>query len=149
MSRVSKSIFVLTEKQSEILYDYIDLCFLDNLNTYKNNSVFGCCCCQNDTESVFPFSLKDKYFKDNLTKWVYELSMSYIRQSGIECINLRLYTIECIRAYEQIIIKNNKTTTVVFHFNDKHNGYITTHDTRKDGLNYSTDERKYIVVVYE
>jgi hypothetical protein len=148
MSKVSKSIFVLKEKQSEIIHDYLDLCFIDKIDTYKT-SLLSCCCCENDKESVMPFSSKDKYFKDNLTKWVYDLSMSYIRKSGIDCTKLRLYTIECIRSPNPIIIKNSKEATVIFHFTDKYNGYVTTHDTHNGILNYSSDERKYIVVVYE
>lgn len=148
MSRVSKSIFVLNEKESEILYDYIDLCFID-MNTYKKGSgksLLDCLCCWKNYESVLPFSPKDTFFKDKLTKWVYDLSFSYIRMSGIDCSKLRLYMIECIRSSEEIIIENSKNATVVFNFNDKRNGYVTTH---KDECSYSVDERKYIVVVFE
>lgn len=148
MSRVSKGIFVLDEKESEILFEYIDLCFLD-VKTYISSSrsicLFDCCCARN-SESVLPFTPKDMFFKDKLTQWVYDLSISYIRQSGIDCNKLRLYMIECIRSSEDIVIENNKDATVVFHFNEKRSGYVTTH---KDKLNYSTDARKYIVVVFE
>lgn len=149
MSRVSKGIFVLDEKESEILFEYIDLCFLD-VKTYisssKSNSLLECFCCCRPVESVLPFTPKDMFFRDKLTQWVYDLSISYIRQSGIDCNKLRLYMIECIRSSEDIVIENNKDATVVFHFNEKRSGYVTTH---KDKLNYSTDDRKYIVVVFE
>jgi len=148
MSRVSKGIFVLDEKESEILFEYIDLCFLD-VKTYISSSRSIClfdCCCTRNSESVLPFTPKDMFFKDKLTQWVYDLSISYIRQSGIDCNKLRLYMIECIRSSEDIVIENNKDATVVFHFNEKRSGYVTTH---KDKLNYSTDARKYIVVVFE
>lgn len=152
MSRVSKSIFVLEEKQSEILFEYIDLCFLD-VNTYKlssissSTSLLSClCCCRDIKDSIFPFSPKDMFFRDKLTQWIYDLSLSYIRMSGIDCVKLRLYSIECIRSSEEVIIDNNKAATVVFHFNDRRSGYVTTH---KDRMSYSVDDRKYIVTVFE
>lgn len=113
MSRVSQSIFVLEEKQSEILFEYADLCFLD-MNSYKtSSSLLSCmCCCRSDIESVLPFSPKDMFFRDKLTQWVYDLSLSYIRMSGIDCVKLRLYSIECIRSSEAIVIENNKALTV-------------------------------------
>lgn len=148
MSRVSQSIFVLEEKKSQILFEYCDLCFLD-MKSYKlsSSSLLNClCCCQNDIESVLPFSPKDMFFRDKLTQWVYDLSLSYIRMSGIDCVKLRLYSIECIRSSEEIVIENNKAATVIFHFNDRNNCYVTTH---KNSFNYSGDDRKYIVVVFE
>ncbi len=146
MSRVSKSIFTLTQNYCHILCEYIDLCFLD-IKTYKM-SLFDCLnCCKDNSEYVMPFSPTDMFFKDKLTLWIYEMSMSYIRQSGIDCAKLRLYSIECIRnGNNDIIIKNCKDATVIFHFSDKYNGYITTH---KDKLDFSGDENKYIVVVFE
>ena len=117
MSRVSQSIFVLEEKQSEILFEYSDLRFLD-MNSYKSSSsesLLDCLCCfRNDIESVLPFSPKDMFFRDKLTQWVYDLSLSYIRMSGIDCVKLRLYSIECIRSSETIVIENNKALTVKY-----------------------------------
>jgi hypothetical protein len=92
------------------------------------------------------FSPTDMFFKDKLTLWIYEMSMSYIRQSGIDCAKLRLHSIECIRCNDVINIENSKDATVIFHFSDKYNGYITTH---KDKLNFNGDENKYIVVLFE
>lgn len=151
MSRVSQSIFSLEEKQSDILFEYIDLCFLD-YKTYKysynsSTSLLNCIfCCRDNSESVLSFSPKDMFFKDKLSQWVYDLSLSYIRQSGIDFVKLRLYTIECIRSSEKIVIENNKAATVIFHFTNKSNGYVTTH---KNNLSYLTDDTKYIVVVFE
>jgi hypothetical protein len=149
MSRVSQSIFVLEDRQSEILFDYVDLSFLD-MKTYKIPSLFNFCCCLNEYESVFPYSSNSKDIKDikdKLTEWVYELSLSYIRQSGIDCHKLYLSTIECMRSSQEIILNNSKAATVVFHFNNKRDKcYVTTH---KDKLNYSIDDKKYIIVIFE
>jgi hypothetical protein len=145
MSRVSKGIFGLSSQCSQILFDYIDLCFFD-IKTYKM-SLFDCMnCCKNNSEYVMPFSTKDLFFRDKLTMWVYEMSMSYIRQSGIDCNKIRLYTIECIRTTDRVLIENSKDVTVIYHFSDKHNGYVTTH---KDKLNFMGDDNKYIVAVFE
>lgn len=145
-----QSIFVLDINQSDILFEYIDFCFLD-INTYKINcahSLFNLLCCSSYySESVIPFSQKDMFFKDKFTQWIYDLSLSYIRMSGIDCHKLRLYTIECIRSSEKILIENSKAATVIFHFNDKRRtGYVTTH---KNNLSYTSDDQKYIVAVFE
>lgn len=141
------NIFVLNNKESEILYDYIDLSFLEHINTYTTS--FWCCCEDNNIESVFPFSKEDKFFKDVLSKWVNELSLSYLKQSNIHSINLRLNKIECIKSYDKITIKNSKNVSVIFHFNDKENGYVTIHENIKSFLNYLSDDRRYIVVTYD
>lgn len=148
-SRLSQSIFVLDDKHSNILFDYIDFCFLD-INKYNisyTQSLLNLLCCSVDnSESVLPFSPKDMFFKDALTQWVYDLSLSYIRMSGIDCHKLRLYLIECIRSSEQIVIENSKAATVVFHFNKRNNGYVTTH---KNNLSHTSEDEKCIVVVFE
>ena len=145
MSKVSKSIFVLNNKESEILYDYIDLSFLQYINTYTTSFW---CCFRETSESVFPFKEKDTFFKDELTKWINERSLSYLKQSNVHT-NLHLNKIECVKSKDKITIKNSKNATVIFHFNDKENGYVTTHETLYSFLDYTSDDRKYIIVTYE
>ncbi len=144
MSRVSKSIFVLEDKYSEILFDYINLSFLD-IHTYKSSSIFKCYCCE-DFDSVIVFSKTKREIKDQLTNWVYNLSISYLKQSGINADKMNISLIECIRADDSINLKNTKKATVIFHFNGRTGGYITTHE---NDLNYLIDDRKYIVVTFE
>lgn len=150
MTRVSKSIFVLDKINSQILYDYIDLCFFD-FTTFKIHTNF-LCCFDDNYESVQPFELfsdNNKFLKDNLSNWLCELSLSYIKQSGIDFTKIRLYSVECIKSIGEIKIKNTKTVTVIFHFNDKNDGYVTTHQTRDKIFSYVVDDSKYIVMVYE
>lgn len=152
LSRLSHGIFDLDRDKSKILFDYIDFSFLD-IKTYNISSqIFDCLnCCKNDEnyESVIPFSPKDLVFKDNVSEWLYDLSLYYIRMSGIDCSNLRIYSIEFIRSsgdLREILIENSNAATVVFHFDDKSRCYVTTH---KNKFSYLAEDRKCIITVFE
>jgi hypothetical protein len=145
ISPASDSIFILNKDQSQIMYEYIDLSFFDS-KMYRNY-LFDCLnCCKDSSEHILTFSPDDMFIKDKITEWVYEMSMSYIRQSGIDCAKLHLHSIECIRASDDILLKNKKDVTVIFHFNGKLSGYVTTH---KNKLDFSGTDKKYIVSVFE
>lgn len=148
---MSKGIFSLENKPCEILYDYIDLCFFEEKKDFFDLCInlMKCFCLCNQKETIISFSPTDMFFRDHITKWVYDLSMSYIRQSGIDFTKLRLYQIECIKSNHPIIIENSKAATVIFQFSKRNNCYITTHKTFNRNLEYHVDDKKYIVVVYE
>lgn len=153
MSSVSKSIFVLEEKTSEILYDYISLVFTDK-KIYKNNSgsflLCGCCnICDYPYDSVVCYAniYSNKNEMDKFTEWIIDLSKRYLLKSFIDVNNLSVYIIECINTIDEdkILIENMNKASVVFHFNDNKNGYVTTHDSN---LNFLVNDRKYIIVTF-
>jgi len=153
MSSVSKSIFVLEEKTSEILYDYISLVFTDK-KIYKNksNSFLLCSCCnlfELPYESVVSYAniYSNKNQTDKFTEWIIDLSKKYLTKSSVYSDKLTVYIIECINVIDEdkILIENMNKASVVFHFNDNKNGYVTTHDSN---LNFLVNDRKYIIVTF-
>jgi transcription elongation factor len=156
MSSVSKSIFVLEEKSSELLYDYISLMFTDKKlykNTKSKQSFFECLMCceifEMPYESVVSYANiynnEDKI--DKFTQWIIDISKKYLSNSFINSDNLSVYIIECINNKDnKILIENANTATVIFHFNDNKNGYVTTHESN---LNFLTNDRKYIIVTFK
>ena len=167
MSSVSKSIFVLEEKSSELLYDYICLMFTDK-KLYKKSkrSFFSCLMCceifEMPYDSVVSYANiscntsdcsnndnNDKNDKnDKFTEWIIELSKKYLRKSFINTDKLSVYIIECINNDQdnKILIENVNEATVIFHFNDNKNSYVTTHESK---LNFLTNDIKYIVVTFK
>ena len=156
MSRVSKSIFVLEEKSSELLYDYISLVFTDK-KIYKNTkskSLFSCCsffiCCKMPYDSIVSYAniYNNKDKTDKFTQWIIDLSKIYLKKSFIDSDKLSVCIIECINASneeEKILFENSNIATVIYHFNDNKDGYVTTHESN---LNFLTNDRKYIVVTF-
>ena len=152
MSNVSKSIFVLEEKSSELLYDYISLVFTDK-KIYKNsksNSLL-CLCCSFEEPYEYAVSYANIYSDtnktDRFTEWIIDLSKRYLIKSCIDANKLSVYIIECINAIDEskILIENMNKASVVFHFNDNKNGYVTTHESN---LNFLANDRKFIVVTF-
>ena len=153
MSSVSKSIFVLEEKTSELLYDYIGLVFTDKKiykNTKSNSFLCGWCnLCEVPYEYAVSYAniYSNKNKTDNFTEWIIDLSKRYLIKSSINADKLTVYIIECINALDEdkILIENMNKATVVFHFNDNKTGYVTTHE---DNLNFLSNDRKYIIVTF-
>lgn len=154
MTRVSKSIFTLEEKASELLYDYMSLVFLDKTIYKKKYSscfswLFCCECCDRGTqESAICYFGKSNTNDNDINKfikWIIELSNRYLRLSNINTDKLTVNIIECIKTEDKILFENSNKATVIFHFNDNKNGYVTTHESN---LNFTTDDRKYIVVTF-
>lgn len=148
MSGVSKSIFVLDEKTSEFLYDYISLVFTD-VYAYKikktNSSFLSCFCCENTYESIISYSKNSKTKADKFVEWIINMSIRYLKMSNIKADNLSANIIECIKCDDKILIENSNKATVIFHFNDIKDGYVTSHDSN---INFSSNDKKYIVVTF-
>jgi hypothetical protein len=156
MSSVSKSIFTLEEKNSELLCDYISLVFTDkkiNKNT-KTKSFISCCpffiCCKMPYESIVSYAniYNNNDKTDKFTKWIIELSKTYLKRSFINPDKLSVCIIECINSSdeeEKILFENSNVATVIYHFNENKEGYITTHESN---LNFLTNDRKYIIVTF-
>jgi hypothetical protein len=154
MSSVSKSIFVLEGKSSEFLYDYISLVFTDvyayrvKKNSLSMSTLFCCFCCENSYDSVISYANTRSDTKvDKFTKWIIDFSIRYLNMSHIKTDNLLTHTIECIDStkVDKILIQNSNKATVIYHFNDKTSGYITTHES---SINFLSSDQKYIVVTF-
>ena len=92
------------------------------------------------------YNNKDK--TDKFTQWIIDLSKIYLKKSFIDSDKLSVCIIECINASneeEKILFENSNIATVIYHFNDNKDGYVTTHESN---LNFLTNDRKYIVVTF-
>lgn len=158
MSSLSKK-FILEENTSELLYDYISLVFLDK-TIYKKRyrscfSFLSCFDSKGFQDSAICYSnsnknLEDKNLEENddtkkFIKWIIDLSIKYLKISNINTDNLNVNIIECIRSEDKILFENSNKATIMFHFNNRKNGYVTCHESN---LNITTNDRKYIVVTF-
>jgi hypothetical protein len=146
------TIFYLDNNKKDIINEYIEKTIFEE-KTDRTDSVYSLCCntilmcCDNDTQKSICYNKKDNLnFNNDFTRWIYTLSLFYLRISGISSINFELYSIECIKSFSgQPIHYNNKNTaTIIFHCGyDK--SYVSTHD---GFVNCSLNDDKYIIVTF-
>lgn len=144
---MNKSIFVISNPITcDILQQYVDLSILEK---GKGGGCLEWCFCSSFTSAICftrrgqSFSIEES--NDDILKWIYRLSIGYLRSSGVDDSKLSLSLIECIHCNDPVLLKNSKDYNIVYHFTGKY-GYITTHS---DKLNYLVDDKKYILLSFD
>ena len=141
-----KSIFILKNTiTSDIIQQYIDLSIQER---GKGTGCFYWCFGISFNSAVCFTKSEEKNIKDSsddILKWIYDLSIGYLRSSGVNDSNLSLSLIECINCDEPVLLRNSKYYNIIYHFNGKY-GYITTHT---ENLNYLVDDKKYILLSFD
>lgn len=143
---MNKSIFVISNPiKCDILQQYVDLSILEKGEgggclEWCFSSSFISAVCFTKRQS---FSIEES--NDEILRWIYKLSIGYLRSSGVDDSKLSLSLIECIRCNDPVLLKNSKDYNIIYHFSGKY-GYITTHS---DKLNYLVDDKKYILLSFD
>lgn len=147
------TIFYLDKNKKDRIDEYIEKKIFEE-KTDRTDSIYSLCCyslftcCDNDVQKVVCYTKKeDLNFNDDLTRWVYTLSLFYLHVSCIDTTNFDLYSIDCIKSFsgQPLFYQNKKSATIIFHC-DNEKTYITTHD---GFVNCCLNDDKYVIVTFD